>query len=612
MPVTPTADPKFEIGHVLFVDIVGYSQRLIDEQSELLSKLKEIVRGTKQFRLAEAEGKLLRLPTGDGIVLVFRNSPEAPVECAVEIAQALKDHPDIQLRMGVHSGPVSEVADVNERSNVAGAGINIAQRVMDCGDAGHILLSRRVSEDLEHYARWRPYLHDLGESDAKHGLKLHLFSFYGDGFGNPTNPAKIHATAEVRTGAKKTRLPRMLLVAAVVLVLSSGVWMFWQANKKTTGNATVNSPIDKSIAVLPFENLSSDKENAYFAEGIQDEILTRLSKISALKVISRTSTQRYKSVPDNLREVAKQLGVANILEGTVQKAADAVRVNVQLINAQSDAHVWANTYDYKLTDIFRVETDVATAIAEALQAKLTGGEQEALAVKPTDNTQAYDAYLHGLAFEARSVATSPDDYQNAARFYEEAVRRDPAFALAWAHLSIMYSFMYHVSFDHTPERLAAMQRTAETAKQLQPNLGETYLALANYQYRGRRDYDAALKAFERARALLPNNASILYGIGFVERRQCKWKEAISHFQQAELLDPHDLELFKNYAETYFCFRDFESARRIIDRGLSVVPDNADLIVDKALSYQAEGKLKEADESLQQLPLQPGNNTVFDC
>src|SRR3984893_13683100 len=313
MPVTPTADPKFEIGHVLFVDIVGYSQRLIDEQSELLSKLKEIVRGTKQFRLAEAEGKLLRLPTGDGIVLVFRNSPEAPVECALEIAQALKDHPDIQLRMGVHSGPVSEVADVNERSNVAGAGINIAQRVMDCGEAGHILLSRRVSEDLEHYARWRPYLHDLGESDAKHGLKLHLFSFYGDGFGTPTNPAKIHATAEVRTGAKKTRLPRMLLVAAVVLVLSSGVWMFWQANKKTTGNATVNSPIDKSIAVLPFENLSSDKENAYFAEGIQDEILTRLSKISALKVISRTSTQRYKSVPDNLREVAKQLGVANIL-----------------------------------------------------------------------------------------------------------------------------------------------------------------------------------------------------------------------------------------------------------------------------------------------------------
>jgi tetratricopeptide (TPR) repeat protein len=186
-----------------------------------------------------------------------------------------------------------------------------------------------------------------------------------------------------------------------------------------------------------------------------------------------------------LREVARQLGVANILEGTVQKAADAVRVNVQLINAQSDAHVWANTYDYKLTDIFRVETDVATAIAEALQAKLTGSEQEALAVKPTDNTQAYDTYLHGLAFEARAVATSPDDYQNAARFYEEAVRRDPAFALAWAHLSIMYSFMYHVGFDHTPERLAAMQRTAETAKQLQPNLGETYLALANYQYRGR-------------------------------------------------------------------------------------------------------------------------------
>jgi len=612
MVANPTAEPKFEIGHVLFIDIVGYSKLLINEQSELLNKLKEVVRGTRQFRLAEAEGKLLRLPTGDGIVLVFRNTPEAPVECGLEIAQALKDDPDIQLRMGVHSGPVSEVADVNERTNVAGAGINIAQRVMDCGDAGHILLSRRVSEDLEHYARWRPYLHDLGESDVKHGLKLHLFSLYGNGFGNPTTPVKISAVDRVRTGTKRRHALPMLLLAAVVIVSSGAVWMFWQANRKTTGNATANSAMEKSIAVLPFENLSSDKENAYFAEGIQDEILTRLSKIGALKVISRTSTQRYKSVPDNLREVAAQLGVANILEGSVQKAADQVRVNVQLINAQSDAHVWANSYDYKLTDIFRVETEVATAIAESLQAKLTGDEQEALAVKPTENPQAYDAYLRGLAFEARAVATSPNDYQNAAGFYEEAVRRDPVFAVAWAHLSIMYSFMYHVGFDHTPERLAAIQRTAETATKLQPNLGESYLAVANYQYRGRRDYDAALDAFGRARALLPNNAAILYGIGFVERRQGKWKEALSHFQQAELLDPHDLELFKNYAETYFCFRDFESARRIIERGLSVVPDNADLIVDKALSYQAEGKLKEADELLQPLPLQPGNNTVFDC
>ncbi len=612
MPARPTADPKFEIGHVLCIDIVGYSKLLINEQSELLNKLKEIVRGTKQFDLAEAEGKLLRLPTGDGIVLVFRNSAEAPVQCALEIAQALKDHPDIQLRMGVHSGPVNEVADVNERANVAGAGINIAHRVMDCGDAGHILLSRRVSEDLEHYARWRPYLHDLGECEVKHGLKLHLINLYGNGFGNPTNPAKINAADQVRIGAKKPRALGMLLVITVVLVLSSAVWMFWQANKKTIGNAIVNSPIDRSIAVLPFENLSEEKESAYFAEGIQDEILTRLSKIGALKVISRTSTQRYKSAPDNLREIAKQLGVNNILEGSVQKVADQVRVNVQLINAQNDSHLWANTYDRKLTDIFRVETDVATAIAESLQAKLTGGEQEALAVKPTDNPEAYDAYLRGLALEARTLATKPDLYENAARFYEEAVRLDPKFALAWAHLSIMHAFMYHIGFDRTPARLAAIQQAAETAVRLQPNLGESYLAMANYQYRGRQDYDAALQAFERARMLLPNSAAVLYGIAFVERRQGKWKQALSHFQQAELLDPHDLELFKNYAETYFCFRDFETARRVIERGLNVAPDNTDLIVDKALSYQAEGKLDEADKVLQPLPLEPGNTTVMDC
>ena len=334
MPSESASEVKFEIGHVLFIDIVGYSKLLINEQSEQIQKLKEIVRGTEQFRLAKAEGKLLSLPTGDGGALVFRTTSEAPVKCAIEIAKALKQHPELRVRMGIHSGPVNEIADLNEQANIAGAGINIAQRVMDCGDAGHILLSKRVADDLEHYPQWRSLLHEPGECEVKHGVRVGVVNLYGDGVGNSQLPKKFQALKKHR--ARRPWTAALLALAAIV----AGVAMF----SRYHGRLTLAAP-EKSIAVLPFENLSEDKANAYFADGIQDEILTRLSKIADLKVISRTSTQHYKSAPENLPEIAKQLGVAHILEGSVQKSGDAVRVNVQLIKAANDSHLWADTYD---------------------------------------------------------------------------------------------------------------------------------------------------------------------------------------------------------------------------------------------------------------------------
>jgi len=312
MPTDSESDRHLEIGHVLFIDIVGYSKLLIDEQRERIQELREIVRGTEQFHLAEAEGKLMRLPTGDGGALVFRTSPEAPVLCALEISKALKTHPELRVRMGIHSGPVNEVADLNEQANMAGAGINIAQRVMDCGDAGHILLSKHVAEDLEHSARWRPQLHDLGECDIKHGGRLHLVNLCTEELGNSQPPTKFRqAVDEERRAISKSRqrpfARRRVLIALLILfaaAVGGGYYFFSQ-------RPAFKAP-DKSIAVLPFENLSHDPDNAYFAEGMQDEILARLSKIADLKVISRTSTQKYKSAPDNLREIAKQLWVANI------------------------------------------------------------------------------------------------------------------------------------------------------------------------------------------------------------------------------------------------------------------------------------------------------------
>src|SRR5215467_13167670 len=356
-----------EVGHILFLDIVGFSKLLADEQKELVQQLNQIVRETKQFQAAEAEGKLTRLPTGDGIVLVFTNNPEAPVECALEISEKLQSRPQLKLRMGIHSGPVNPVADVNDQANLAGAGINIAQRVMYFGDAGHILLSKHFAEDLEHYARWQSYLHDAGTVEAKHGTRIPIVNLYTGQLGNSALPSKL------KQARAASRL-RFAAVAAVLVLAVLGIG-FWSLRRQSEKSITATAAIPaKSIAVLPFENRSEDKANAYFADGIQDEILTRLAKIADLRVISRTSTQQYQSKPANLREVAKQLGAANIVEGSVQKVADQIRVNVQLINAQSDSHLWADTYDRKLTDIFADESEIAKGIAESLQAELTGRE----------------------------------------------------------------------------------------------------------------------------------------------------------------------------------------------------------------------------------------------
>src|SRR6478672_654815 len=533
MPADSSSDVKFEIGHVLFIDIVGYSKLLITEQSDQLETLKQIVRGTEQFKKAEAEGKLLRLPTGDGGALVFRNSPEAPVLCALEISNALKSHPELKVRMGIHSGPVSEITDLNEQANIAGAGINIAQRVMDCGDAGHILLSKHVAEDLEQYPQWRSLLHHLGEGEVKHGIRVGLVNLYGDEIGNPELPKKLqvlkHRT-RTRWTAIATALPLLAAIIAAFVIVSK---------KSPKPTSTIS---EKSIAVLPFENRSEDKANAYFADSIQDEILTRLSKIADLKVISRTSTQHYKSAPENLTEIARQLGVAHILEGSVQKSGDAVRVNVQLIKAGNDSHLWADTFDRKLTDIFSVESEVAKAIADQLKAKLTGQEEHVIAAKPTDNPVAYDAYLRGLAYNLKTGNTRANAL-GAQKYLREAVRLDPKFALGWALLSYVDARGYLTQTLQPTVALREEARQAvETALTLQPNLGEAILARGFYNYACLKEYDTAVHHFEQARPLLPNSSRIPELLAYVMRRRGEWNRSETYFNEAEGLDPRNVSM----------------------------------------------------------------------
>jgi TolB-like protein/Tfp pilus assembly protein PilF len=563
MSSDPASQVKVEIAHVLFMDIVGYSQLLITQQTEQLETLRRIVRGTEQFRSAEAEGKLLSLPTGDGGALVFRTTPEAPVLCAMEISEALQQHPELRLRMGIHSGPVNAITDLNEQVNIAGAGINIAQRVMDCGDAGHILLSRHVAEDLEHYPRWRPYLHDLGSCEVKHGVRLSVVNCYTDTAGNSALPAKFQSTQSIPTGprpppptvplARAIGIGALAVIAVLAFLVLPG---HWRPNEQAPGGpAEALSIPTKSIAVLPFANLSHDPDNAYFVEGIQDEILTRLSKIRDLKVISRTSTQKYDSAPDNLPDVARRLGVANILEGSVQRSNGQVRVNVQLINTLSQAHLWADTYDRPLNDTFMAESEIATRIAEALHATLTASERAAISKVPTSNPEAYELYLRGrFCWNKRSAA----DLREAIEYFNRAIAKDPGYALAYAGLADSYLLLANYGGSSTEEVMPSARTAVIKALELDDSLAEAHASRGLLETL-ELHLEHAISEFQRAIRLKPNFATAHHWLGLGHLSLGHFDQAIAYSKSALELDPLSLIINADFSWTYLTARRLDDA-----------------------------------------------------
>ena len=593
MPSESPFDVKFEIGHVLFIDIVGYSKLLITQQRDQLQKLKAIVRGTEQFRVAEAEGKLLRLPTGDGGALVFRTSTEAPVLCAMEISEALKSHPELHIRMGVHSGPVNEISDLNEQTNLAGAGINIAHRVMNCGDAGHILLSRHVAEDLEEYPRWWAYLHDLGECEVKHGVRIGLTNLYDSEIGNAQLPKKLQAARKhrvrVRWAAAAIGLLMVATLTALVVRLVGTDRRATRSATSTDGHAGGTSAIpEKSIAVLPFDNLSEEKANAFFAEGVQDEILTHLARIADLKVISRTSVMQYKSgAPRNLREIGQQLSVANILEGSVQRAANKIRVNAQLIDARTDAHLWAQTYDRDLADVFAIQSEIAKAIADQLQAKLSPNEKKAIEQPPTTDLAAFDFYSQArtLLLTAGFSATSEPEERKAIELLDEAVKHDPSFFDAYCQLAYAHEIAYAVrGYDHTPARLALAEAAVQAATRLRPDAAETHLARAQYLYYGLRDYAGALSQLEIARQALPNDPRLFELTGYILRRRGQQEEGLRNLQRAVELDPRNFYSLQQIALSYQFLGRYADAIAALDRASAIMPDNVETRANSGLWY----------------------------
>ena len=410
-----------------------------------------------------------------------------------------------------------------------------------------------------------------------------------------------------REAAKPSRNKAWIYIIIVAAALSVSLFFVGRYTApKVTGSS---QSLAKSIAVLPFENLSRDPDNAYFADGVQEEILTRLAKIADLKVISRTSTQRYHSKPGNLAEIAKQLGVANILEGSVQKAGDTVRVSVNLIQAASDSHLWAETYDRKLTDILGVESEIAKTIAEQLQAKLTGREVQALAVKPTNNPEAYDAYLRGLAFEARGFY-SIDPLSEAISFYERAVQLDPNFALAWAQLSRAHAQVYFSREATTVTRRDAAKSALENAQKLKPNLPETLLALGYYQYRVLGDYELAKSTFAVVSKMLPSSSEVPHALGLIARREGHWDQSTAYLEQALALDPRNVDFLVDTAWTYAMLRQFPAAIKLYDRALDIVPNDSDLMAFKASTFQAEGNLAETAKVLSEVNAQTPSTSAF--
>ena len=582
-----------EIAHVLFIDIVGYSKLLINEQRALLDALNQFVRRTEEFRRAEAAGRLIKIPTGDGMALVFYDSPETPVECALEISRLLKQHPELHVRMGVHSGPVSGVVDVNERTNVAGAGINVAKRVMDCGDAGHILLSKRVAEDLEQFGHWRPLLHDLPEAEVKHGVRVSVVNLYTDDLGNPAVPENLKVARAAAAKRKRAAVRWISLgaLALLVAVITSG---FLLLRYRPISFATGSAIPAKSIAVLPLENLTEEKENAYFADGIQDELLSNLAKIKDLKVISRTSVMQYKAgITRNLKEIAQQLGVSNVIEGSVRRAGNHVRVSVQLIDALTDRHIWVQNYDRTLADSLALQGELATEIAAGVGATLSPQEKARVEATPTKNSAAYDAYLRGRAFTS-SVQSDRSNVEGAIRAFQEAVRLDSNFALAWTYLSYAQSQYYWSGADSSPARLAAAKDAFDRALALDPNLPEVHLALGYYRYYGQRDFTGALAEFQRAEEGLPNNVDVSRAIGLINRRLGHWDQAIAAQRRAVELDPRNAEVALELATTYGVVRRFPEALASVDRVLAFEPANANGLGMKALDLWAMGDIEAVE------------------
>ncbi len=560
MPTKIKADPHLAIAHVLFIDVVGYSKLLVNEQREVVDQLTRLVRKTSQFRKSEATGRLISIPVGDGMALVFFQTPEEPVQCAMEMARALKNHPRLRLRMGVHSGPVDQVKDINDRLSVAGTGINIAQRVMDCGDAGHILVSKRVAEDLAQDRLWQPHLHELGEIEVKHGAKLGIVNLYTAELGNPQPPEKL---SHIAAAPKLSSVPSA----------------------------------QKSIAVLAFVNMSNDPDNEYFSDGIAEEIINTLTKVKVLRVASRTSSFAFKGRNDDIGEIGRKLKVNTVLEGSVRKAGNKLRVSAQLIDVAEGYHLWSERYDRQLEDVFDIQDEIAENIVRALRVVLGEDEKRAIEKAPTENVHAYEYYLRGRQFFHQCRRTA---LQYARRMFDRAIEIDLNFARAHAAIADCCSFLY-MYWDGSKANLEGADASSRKALQLDPESAEAHTSRA-LALTLRRQYDEARQEFEAALRLNP----MLYEAHYFYGRAClsegKFDEAVSHYREAWRVRPEDYQAILLVDEALVRLGRRDEALDAAREGLKVADAHLELNPDDARAWYLSAvglmRLGQRDQALE--------------
>jgi adenylate cyclase len=546
---------ELEIAHVLFIDIVGYSKLSISEQRAAVDELTEVVRASQQFQRAEAAGRLIKIPTGDGMALVFYTSPEAPAQCAIEISHMRKEHPRLQLRMGVHSGPVSGMIDVNGHANLAGAGLNMAQRMMVCGDAGHILVSKHVAEDLEESERWRPLLHDLGECEVKHGVHVAIVNLYGNEVGNPQLPKKFQALKQHRTRVRWAEVAVGLVVIGAITAAA-----FYFLRRPVQSGAAV---ADKSIAVLPFVNMSEDKANEYFSDGISEELLNLLSKVPQLQVAARTSSFSFKGKPIEIPEIARKLHVANVLEGSVRKSGDQLRITAKLIRAAEGYHLWSETYNRKLDDIFKIQDEIAGEVVKQLKVTLLGAVPT---VRQTD-PKAYALYLQAVQLGRQQT---PEAFTQSDALFRQVLEIDSRYAPAWHELARNFINKANAGLLPNSEGLARAREAFEKALAIDPDYAPAHAGLGRIAAYNN-DFVNAAKHFERALALDPNDLNVLSDTALFLQNLGRLQEALALREAIVRRDPVNVKLLFSLGNVRRLTGQFDAAIASYRSALSLSP-----------------------------------------
>lgn len=604
MPGKADANSKPEIAHVLTIDVVGYSKLLVDRQTQVMAELNSVVRRSTRFRVADAAGKLIRLPTGDGMALVCFGDPEAPLECAMEIARALHACPEIPVRMGIHSGPVNRIVDLNEPPNVAGAGIDMAQRVMDCGDAGHILLSKRIAYDLAPLSRWNAHLYELGECEIKHGQKIAVVNFYTDEIGNPVLPAKLkQARAEALARERRLvwyRRAGIAAAAVLVLVATAGFFIFHRHLTKPLVLPPPPPP-EKSIAVLPFVDLSQARDQEYFCDGISEEILDALAQVEGLRVVARTSSFSFKRKNAEVNEIGRKLNVAHVLEGSLRRDGNRIRISAQLINARDGFHIWSQTFEREMQGVFALQDEITRAIVDALKIKL------AVAPRPRlpQNTEAYDLYLQGLYLSNKS---SEAELRRSLEFFQRALEKDPKLGRAWTGVAKDWIWLAD-AFVRPMEAYPKAEIAARKALEFDDRDAEAHVYLSEIKRTALYDLKGEEAELKRALEIDPNSAIAHLFLGLLRTCQGNSAEGLAEMQTAVRLDPLS-PIIGNFEVALYVTNDrldqaFEAAKRTME----IDPDYVYFEPNLALVYREQGKLKEALEIYLRLALNRNQPTA---